>query len=78
MIVIVMYSTRVVWTQLLNSFRQVVLTLAIGATVLGGYMYYRFENTLSFEYTGVEDEKKAAEALAGEGMSVRSLRKVVQ
>lgn len=46
--------------------RQIILTLAIGTTVLGGYMYYRFENTLSFEYTGVADEKKAAEALAGE------------
>lgn len=42
------------------------LTFAIGVTVFGGYMYYRFENTMSFDYTGVEDEKKAAEALAGE------------
>ncbi|CAN0279858.1 unnamed protein product, partial [Scytosiphon promiscuus] len=40
------------------------LTLAIGTTVLGGYMYYRFENSISFEYTGVADEKEAAEALA--------------
>lgn len=42
------------------------LTLCIGATVFGGYIYYRFENTLSFDYTGVDDQKKAAEALAGE------------
>lgn len=45
--------------------RQVALTMAIGATVLGGYMYYRFDNDISAEYTGVSDEKKAAEALAG-------------
>lgn len=56
-------------------FGQVVLTLAIGATVLGGYMYYRFENTISFDYTGVKDEKKAAEALAGERGGVRPLIK---
>lgn len=45
--------------------RQVVLTLAIGVTVFGGYMYYRFEDSISSEYTGVADEKKAAEVLAG-------------
>lgn len=45
---------------------QLLLTGGIGVTLLGGYMYYRFENTLSFEYTGVDDEKKAAETLAGE------------
>lgn len=45
------------------------LTFAIGVTVFGGYMYYRFENSISFEYTGVSDEKKAAEALAGEGIA---------
>lgn len=46
--------------------RQVVLTAAIGVTVFAGYMYYRFEDSISFEYTGVADEKKAAEQLAGE------------
>lgn len=51
---------------------QLLLTLAIGATMLGGYMYYRFENTLSFEYTGVDDEKKAAETLAGEFEATRA------
>ena len=38
--------------------------------MLGGYMYYRFEHTLSFDYTGVDDEKKAAEALAGEALTL--------
>lgn len=47
---------------------QLCLTFAIGVTVFGGYMYYRFENSISFEYTGVSDEKEAAEALAGERM----------
>ncbi|CAM9791664.1 unnamed protein product [Ectocarpus sp. 12 AP-2014] len=43
---------------------KVLLTFAIGVTMFGGYMYYRFENTMSFDYTGVQDTKKAAEALA--------------
>ena len=45
---------------------QLLLTGGIGVTLLGGYLYYRFENTLSFDYTGVDDQKEAAEALAGE------------
>ena len=48
---------------------QVLLTFAIGVTVFGSYMYYRFENSISFDYTGVSDEKEAAEALAGEPWS---------
>lgn len=43
-----------------------ILTAAIGVTVFSGYMYYRFEDSISFEYTGVADEKKVAEQLAGE------------
>lgn len=44
---------------------KVILTLAIGITMFSGYMFYRFEDTVDPVYTGVSDEKKRAEALAG-------------
>lgn len=49
---------------------QVILTLAIGLTVFSGYVYYRFWDTVSPEYTGLTDEKLRAEELAGERVAV--------
>lgn len=49
----------------LRTLLQVVLTAAIAITIFSGYMYYRFEDTVDPVYTGVDDEKKRAEALAG-------------